>query len=94
MTTDPDKLVPKAVRNEIFYFIARFSMIVANLVGLPIAGWLLIRIVTQADNLQATVLEQTVTLRVLNSTVKDKLEANVQQLSDHELRIRALERRP
>lgn len=90
----PDDLihVPKIARNELFYFIARLCMILASVIGAPAAGFMLTRIINQADVLQATVLEQTITIKVLSATVKDKLDSSVAQLSDHELRIRSLER--
>lgn len=87
---DPDNLVPKAARNELFYFIARVCM----MASLPLLGFYGNRIITQADALQASVVSQNVDIRVLSATVKDKLDANVSQLSDHELRLRSLEKRP
>lgn len=89
---DFDNLVPKAARGEFFYFLARASMLFATLVALPIAGWMLNRIIAQQDLLAHTVMDQTIALKVMSATVKDKLDANVSSLADHELRIRALEK--
>lgn len=84
-----DNAVPKLARNEMFYFIARVCMIVS----LPLAGFLGTRMIAQADILQASVIQQNVDIRVLSATVKDKLDAHVNQLADHELRLRTLERK-
>ena len=83
-----DHAVPKIARNEMFYFIARVCM----MASLPLGGWFGSRIITQADALQAAVIQQNIDIRVLSATVKDKLDAHVNQLTDHELRLRALER--
>lgn len=85
---DIDNAVPKIARNEMFYFIARICM----MASLPLAGFLGARLINQADALQSSVTDQNVQIRVLSATVKDKLDANVSQLSDHELRLRSLER--
>lgn len=85
---DAENAVPKIARNEMFYFIARVCMIIS----IPLAGFLGGRIITLTDNLQTSLIQQNVDIRVLAATVKDKLDANVTQLSDHELRLRSLER--
>lgn len=84
-----DDAVPKIARNEMFYFIARICM----MASLPLGGWFGTRIVNQADVLQTAVMQQNIDIRVLQTTIKDKLDAHVNQLSDHELRIRQLERK-
>jgi hypothetical protein len=84
--------VPKIARNEMFYFIARASTLAATLIGLPLAGFMLSRVVSQADALQLSVTQQNVEIRVLSATLKSQLDNDVKQLTDHELRLRALER--
>lgn len=85
----PDEFVPKLARNELFYFIARVCMIMS----LPLIGFFGTRTINQADALQLTVIQQNVELRVLSAQVKDRLDTDVKQLSDHELRLRSLERK-
>lgn len=94
MQHEPDGLddVPRILHNERFYAIARISMIVASVVGLPIAGGLLTRIVSQADAITSQVQEQNVALKILSVTVSEKLNSNFTTLTDHELRLRALEK--
>lgn len=90
---DLETAVPQIARNEMFYFIARICMICGTVIGVPMAGFLMTRIINQADALQMSVAQQNVDIRVLSATVKDRLDNNVRQLSDHELRLRSLERR-
>lgn len=92
MNVRPDEYVPKIARNEIFYFVARMSTLVATFIGLPIAGWMLSRAVQTSDVLTAQVAQQNVQLSVLSATIKDRLDGDLRQLTDHELRIRQLER--
>lgn len=89
----PDDYVPKLARNELFYFIARASTLVATFIGLPLAGWMLSRAVSQADILNSQVTQQNIEIRVLSATIRDRFDNDLKQLSDHELRIRALERK-
>ena len=83
-----DKNVPKIARNEMFYFIARVCM----MASLPLGGFFGARLISQADAMQAALAQQNIELRVLSATVNDRLSGNVAQLSDHELRLRQLER--
>lgn len=85
--------VPRIVKNETFYFFARVCMIAASLVGLPVAGYLLTRVIGQADAITLQLSEQNVSVKVLSATVNDRLSNNFQTLSDHELRLRALEKK-
>lgn len=85
-----DTAVPRIARNEMFYFIARVCMIAS----LPIGGFFGQRIISQADALQLTVTQQNIDIKVLSAIVNSKLDANVAQLTDHELRLRSLERSP
>lgn len=88
----PDDLVPSIARNELFYFFARVCMIIATLFGAPIMLWLLGRVVTQNDALAQTVIQQNVDIKLLSSRVDERLTSDLRQLTDHELRLRTLER--
>lgn len=88
----PEDYVPKIARNELFYFVARASTLIASGIGLPIAGWMLTRVITQADALNASQIQQNIELKVLSSRIEDRLSSDLRQLSDHELRLRAVER--
>lgn len=83
-----DQAVPKLARNELFYFIARVCM----MASIPIMGFFGSRIITQADALQLTVQQQSVDIKVLSAIVNQKLDTIVSQSSDHEIRLRQLER--
>lgn len=93
MTQKPEDYVPKIARNELFYFVARASTLIATGIGLPVAGFMLSRVISQADALTATVTQQNVEIRVLTATVNSRLDNDTKSLSDHELRLRQLERR-
>lgn len=93
MNTKPEDLVPKIARNELFFFIARASMLFATVIGLPAAGFMLSRIINEADALTLSVTQQNVEIRVLSATLKDRLDQDGKELTDHELRLRSLERR-
>lgn len=92
MPTDLDN-VPRIVKNESFYLFARLCMIVATIVGAPAAGYMLTRVIAQADTIASQVQEQSISVKVLTATVNDRLSNNLMTLSDHELRLRALEKR-
>jgi hypothetical protein len=79
-----DKAVPKIARNEMFYFIARLCMMAT----IPLVAFFGTRIISQADALQTSVSEQNIAIKILSY----KLDGNVSQLSDHELRLRQIER--
>lgn len=83
-----DKL-PAAVRNEVFYFVARFCMVLCTCVLLPIGGWLLTRVITKADEISDQLARQNVALQLLSNDVKYRFTS----IEDHEHRIRFLERR-
>jgi hypothetical protein len=73
--------------NEIFLFIARIMM----MVSLPLGGFFGTRVIAQADKLEEAVVQEKIAIEILGVQVKDKSDAYVLQLSDHELRLRALE---
>lgn len=89
-----DDKVPAIVRNEWFYLIARFCMIAVATVGVPVIGAMLSRAISTADKIDATVQEQTITIRLLATEMKIKLENYGKDITDHELRLRMLERGP
>lgn len=83
-----DDKLPSAVRNEFFYFIARACGILATCIFLPAAGYMLTRVIAKADEISDQVTKQSVTIQLLSSEVKYRFD----NLSDHEHRIRALEK--
>ena len=85
---DLENAVPKLARNEIFTFVARICM----MVSIPLAVGFGSRLISQIDTLQAAQIEQNVSIKVMSATVRDRLDSNISQLSDHELRLRSLER--
>jgi hypothetical protein len=89
---DPLDDVPRIIHNEWFFAVARLCMIGASVIGLPIAAAMLSRVVSQADAMAHQVQEQGVSIRLLNATVGEKLNSNFSTLTDHELRLRALEK--
>jgi hypothetical protein len=84
--------VPRIIHNEWFYAFARLCMVAATLIGLPTAAAMLSRVVSQADAMAHQVQEQGVSIRLLNATVSEKLNSNFATVTDHELRLRALEK--
>lgn len=85
---ETESYVPKIVRNEFFYFIARLCMILS----LPIGGYVATRAIAQADEIKSQLQVQSIQLQILSATVKQQLDSDTKTLSDHELRIRGLER--
>lgn len=91
MTTE-DK-IPRVVRNEWFYLLARGCGIFLTLVGLPLMGTMLSRAVASADEIRTQLTEQNITLRLLSSEMKIRFDNDGKNIADHEIRVRALERR-
>lgn len=85
--TPAENKIPTIIRNEFFYAFARLCMIAATVIGLPIAGFLLTRVVNTADEIRTQVQAQNVALILLTAEVKFRF-ANVE---DHEHRLRKLE---
>lgn len=86
-----DDYVPRAARSEIFYFIARGSTIFLTFVAIPVAGFMLSRIITQQDDVKHSMQEQKIEISVLSAIVKDKLDTLLSRQNDQELRLRSLE---
>lgn len=84
--------VPKVFRNEMFYFIARASMLAMSTVGLPVAGFMMMRIINSSDAIAAQLHEQSTTLKILQSASSFRLDNTEKVVLDHETRLRILER--
>lgn len=89
----PENRIPHAVRNEWFYLIARGCMIFATVIGLPIAGWLMTRVIAKADEISDKLISQNVELKLLATEVRMSLSFDARNLSDHEGRLRSLEKK-
>lgn len=89
MTTQAEEKIPVVIRNEFFYAFARVCMIVATLLGLPFATFLMNRVIAKADEISDQVAKQNVTLQIMSSEVKYRFDS----VTDHENRLRALERK-
>lgn len=92
MTLHDDK-VPRVVKNEWFYLLARVATLFLTVVGLPAGGWMLSRAVASADEIRAQLTEQNITLRLLSSEVKIRFDNDGKNITDHEIRLRSLERK-
>lgn len=95
MAMDTDKLV----KNSLFTALARASMIAAVAVGLPVAGWMMQRVINAADAIGQKVDKGAVQMQLLQQEVKFGFDAAKMeitgirvQLTDHEGRIRLIER--
>lgn len=82
-----EQKVPTFIRNEFFYAFARLCMVGGTLIGLPVTGFLLSRVVSTADDIRTQVQQQNVALTVLSSEVKFRFAT----MDDHEHRLRRLE---
>lgn len=91
--TSIDEKVPRAVRNEMFYFIARACSILVMTIGVPVTGFMLSRAVASADELAKLVSLQSVQIQLLSSEVRIRLDNDNKTISDHELRLRSMERK-
>lgn len=92
MVTLTDDKIPRAVKNEWFYLFARGCMIFVTFIGLPIGGAMLSRAVATADEIRSQLTEQNITLRLLSSEVKIRFDVDGKSITDHEIRLRTLER--
>jgi hypothetical protein len=93
-----DNALARAVKSETFAITARAAMVFATMVGLPIAGWMMNRVTSAIDGMNAKVdltSEQVKLLQQsINLGVNFRIDGAERQLSDHEVRIRGLERQP
>lgn len=102
MTTAARQLV----ENVLFTLIARSSMLLVAGIGLPVAGWLSLRVVStqdsilnKIDKINAAIAEgkvsdalQAAELKSLSVSVAQSHAVMLEELKDHETRIRVLER--
>ncbi len=82
-----------------FVNVARSAMLAASLIGLPVAGFYLMRLVSKADAITATVEQSAVKLELLEQSVRltfdqrrREIDALGLRVNDHETRLRSLER--
>lgn len=88
-----NKQVEMVARSEVLTLFSRAAIIVLTLFVAPFTMYMITRASAQSDDLHKLVIQQNVELRVLSSKVDEKLDYNFRQLTDHELRLRQLERR-
>jgi hypothetical protein len=88
----------RAVRGEMFIFMARASMLFASMVGLPTAGFMGARLIAAADRQAAQTQLAIQRLDLMDQTIKlgviTRIENAERILGDHELRLRLVERPP
>lgn len=87
--TSAENRVPVIIRNEIFYAFARVCMVLASLIGMPTAGFMLSRVIATADDIRDQVQKQNTALLLLSAEVK----YHYGSVDDHEQRLRKLEAR-
>lgn len=85
--TSAEHKVPAIIRNEVFYAFARLCIVFLTVIGVPVGGFMLTRVVTAADDIRAQLQTQNTALILLTAEVKFRF-AN---LEDHEHRLRKLE---
>lgn len=83
-------LTPGQTTNELMAWGFRAIIALATLIGLPVAGALLSRVISTIDGIAAE--SQTHTIQL--NTVGTKLDFLTGISNDHEIRLRQLERRP
>lgn len=91
--------IERLVDNKIFATVARLAMLFASMIALPAAGFMLVRIINSADSISATVNSQATDLKLIKQEITSgfdrtntELNRIQMQITDHEGRIRALER--
>lgn len=82
---------PRIIRNEWFYFIARASMLAASAIGLPVAGYMLLRVINTGDAIAASVNSQAGKIDLLTQQMNMQFRFDASKLDDHESRLRAVE---
>lgn len=93
--------IERLVDNKIFTTVARLAMLFASMIALPVAGFMLVRIINSADSISASVNSQATDLKLIKQEItsgfdrtNSELNRMQLQITDHEGRIRALERPP
>lgn len=89
----------KIVQNSVFTLVARGAMILASTIGLPLAAFMMQRVISSADAIGAKVDQSAMQMQLLQQEVKygfDAAKSDISgirlQLTDHENRLRPLER--
>jgi hypothetical protein len=89
----------KLVDSRMFITFARVLMICASVIGLPVAGWMMTRMIDRADKIVEKVDGSHQQLQLLDQSVKfgfDRQKADLDRLQiqviDHDGRIRVIER--
>lgn len=97
LAMDTDRLV----QNSLFTVLARGAMIFAVAVALPIAGYMMQRVINAADAIGDEVKKSAMQMQLLQQEVKfgfDAAKTEITgirvQLVDHEGRLRSIEREP
>lgn len=88
MPIPDENKIPRAVKNEWFYLIARVCMILS----VPIGGFFMQRALAKADEISSQLSAQNVDLRLLTTRVEFQMKNDADKLSDHEIRLRQIER--
>jgi hypothetical protein len=90
--------VTRAVRSELFIFAARAAMLFASFVVLPSLGFGLSRLIAAADRQTAkidlAIQRQELMEQNIKLGVTARIESAERILTDHELRLRLVERPP
>jgi hypothetical protein len=89
----------KLVDSRMFITFARVLMIIASTIGLPIAGWMLSRVIERADKIVEKVDSTHTNLQLLDQGMKfsfERMKSELDRLNttvtDHDGRIRNIER--
>lgn len=87
----------KLVDSVFLTLIARGAIIIATLVALPLAGWMLNRAVDAVDRLSAKVdalREQSLDISGTVKLIQQSQDTQSRAIADHEARVRLLEHDP
>lgn len=76
--------------NTTFTVLARLAMLFASVIGLPVAGYLLVRGINTMDRTELGIHGLTIRAETLQYQLNNVAES----LKDHEIRIRVLEKPP
>jgi len=86
--------VQKAAENAVLKLTARIAIVLASLIGVPGAGWLITRAVSSIDDLTKAVemVDHKVTkVEAKVGLIEQKVTDTVDAEKDHEIRLRHLE---
>lgn len=88
-------MLPGETKNEMMAWGFRAIIAIATLIGLPIAGAMLNRVVSKSDEIVKLVSAHDTKLQLIdqgNNDIKDRISGVRETLQDHEIRLRTLER--